>query len=309
MFDDPELSALAEDTAAGNAAVAAMLAPHPKFHEGSVETARAGLPGVPQPPVLEHGITRTIDGPRGEIPLRIFVPENPKGVYLHIHGGGWVIGSAFTADPKHDATARGGQAVVVSVEYGLAPEEPYPAGPDDCEAAALWVLEHAQSEWGVGDVVLGGESAGGHLTAVTALRLRDRHDALERVKGLNLVYGVFDLSMTPSQVAGTELLLIPTDTMRWFYDHFLQNGEDLRDPDISPLWADLSGLPPSLMSVGTNDPLLDDSLFMAARLQAAGNTVTLDVYPEAIHGFTVLPGPAGEVANGRANAFIASCWS
>ncbi len=237
------------------------------------------------------------------------MPENPKGVYLHIHGGGWVIGSAFTADPKHDATARGGQAVVVSVEYGLAPEEPYPAGPDDCEAAALWVLEHAQSEWGVGDVVLGGESAGGHLTAVTALRLRDRHDALERIKGLNLVYGVFDLSMTPSQVAGTELLLIPTDTMRWFYDHFLQNGEDLRDPDISPLWADLSGLPPSLMSVGTNDPLLDDSLFMAARLQAAGNTVTLDVYPEAIHGFTVLPGPAGEVANGRANAFIASCWS
>ena len=136
-----------------------------------------------------------------------------------------------------------------------------------------------------------------------------RRAAVDTQRWLERIDGVFDLSMTPSQVAGTDLLLIPTDTMRWFYDHFLQHGEDRRDPDISPLWADLSGLPPSLLSVGTSDPLLDDSLFMASRLRAAGNTATLDVYPQAIHGFTVLPGPAGEVANRRANEFIASCWS
>lgn len=309
MFDDPELEALRDETLAGNEMVAALLAPHPKFHEQTPEEARAGIPGVPEAPILDHGITRTIPGPGGDIPLRIFVPENPRGVYLHLHGGGWVIGSAMTADPKLDTIANESNSVVISVEYRLAPEHPCPAGPDDCLAAAAWVLENAEAEWGVTDIVIGGESAGGHLVALTALRVRDKLDAIDRVVGLNFIYGVFDLSMTPSQKAGTERLLVPTDTMSWFYGHYLQNGEDRQDPEVSPLYADLAGLPPALLSVGTADPLLDDSLFMAARLRAAGNEATLDVYPEAIHGFTVLPGPAGELANTRANHFIASCWS
>jgi acetyl esterase len=309
MLDDPELEALRDETAAGNEMVAALLADNPGFHEQTPEEAREGIPGVPEAPILDHGITRSIPGPGGDIPLRIFVPENPKGVYLHIHGGGWVIGSAVSADPKLDAVANASSSVVVSVEYRLAPEHPYPAGPDDCLAAAAWVLENAEAEWGVTDIVIGGESAGGHLAAVTALGIRDQLNSIDRVVGMNLVYGVYDLSMTPSQKAGTELLLIPTDTMAWFYDHFLQGGEDRQDPAVSPLYADLAGLPPALLSVGTKDPLLDDSLFMAARLRAAGNEATLDVYPEAIHGFTVLPGPAGELGNTRANQFIASCWS
>ena len=170
------------------------------------------------------------------------------------------------------------------------------------------MLDNATDEWGVSQVVIGGESAGGHLVAVTALRLRDK-GLLDRVVGLNLVYGAFDLSMTPSQIAGEDKMLIPTGTMKWFYDHFLQGGEDRQDPDVSPLYADLSDLPPSLLTVGTNDPLLDDSLFMASRLRVAGNEATLDIYPEAIHGFNVLPGAAGELANQRAHQFIASCWS
>ncbi len=309
LIDDPELAALSDETLAGNEMVAALLDGNPPFHEMTPEQAREGIPGVPQPPVLDHGITRTIPGPAGDIPLRIFVPENPKGLYLHLHGGGWVIGSAMAADPKLDAIAQQANAVVVSVEYRLAPEHPYPAGPDDCQAAAAWVLENAEPEWGVSDIVIGGESAGGHLAMLTALRIRDRLGAIDRVKGLNLVFGVYDLGMTPSQCAGTDLLLIPTDTMKWFYDHYLQGGEDRKDPDVSPLYADLQGLPPALLSVGTADPLLDDSLFMTARLRSAGNEATLDVYPEAIHGFTVLPGAAGEIANRRSHDFIASCWS
>ena len=174
MFDDPELAALRDDTLAGNAMVAELLSTTQPFHQQSVEDARAGIPGVPQPPVLDHGVTRSIPGPAGDIDLRIFASDDPKGVYLHFHGGGWVIGSAMSADPKLDEIAQQAQCVVVSVEYRLAPEHPYPAGPDDCEAAAKWVIANAEAEWGVSSMVMGGESAGGHLTALTALRLRDQ---------------------------------------------------------------------------------------------------------------------------------------
>lgn len=309
LITDPELEALADANAETARFVSELTAGHPGFHEMTPEAAREGIPGVPPPPVLDNAVTRHITGPRGDIELRMFIPETPRGVYLHIHGGGWVIGSASMADTRLDALATAADAAVVSVEYRLAPEDPYPAGPDDCEAVAAWVLENSEAEWGVRDIVIGGESAGGNLTAATALRVRDRLGAIDRVVGLNLVFGAFDLAMTPSQRAGTDLLLIPTAAIRWFVDHYLQGGEDVSDPDISPLFGDLAGLPPSLLTIGTADPLLDDSLFMAARLRAAGCEATLDVYPGAIHGFTGFPGAGAEVANRRAQEFVAACWS
>ena len=116
--------------------------------------------------------------------------------------------------------------------------------------------------------------------------------------------------MTPSQKLGKDKLVIPTETLEWFYQSLLYRATNREhSPDISPLYADLSELPPALLTVGTQDPLLDDSLFMAMRLRAAGNEATLDIYPEALHGFTVLPGTAATVANERANQFISSCWS
>ena len=307
MIEDPELEALRAVTKSDNEAIQHILGTR-RFSEGSVSEARAGLKGVPPQPILDHGITKTIPVPGGEIALRMFIPTNPRGVYLHLHGGGWVIGSAFDRDPKLSAVASNTNSVTISVEYRLAPEFPFPTALDDCEAAAQWVLENSEEEWGVRGLVVGGESAGGHLSATTALRIRDRLGVPDRLVGLNLVYGVFDLSMTPSQLSGHDLPLIPTETMRWFYKHFLQGGEDPKDPKISPLYADLKGLPPSLITVGTNDPLLDDSLFMAARLRSADCDVTLDIYPEAIHAFTVFPGAAGEIANHRADNFITSCW-
>ena len=307
MVEDPELEALRAVTKTDNETIEQVLGTW-KISGGSVSEARKGIPGVAPQPVLEHGITRRIQIPGGEIGLRMFVPPNPRGVYLHLHGGGWVVGSAFDGDPKLEALATDTNSVAISVEYRLAPEFPFPTALDDCEAAARWVLENSEEEWGVRGLVIGGESAGAHLSATTALRIRDRLEMLDRLVGLNLVYGVFDLSMTPSQRRGVNLPLIPTEELRWFYRHFLQSGEDPKDPQISPLYADLEGLPPSLITVGTNDPLLDDSLFMAARLQAADCDRTLDIYPEAIHAFTVLPGAAGQIANLRANNFITSCW-
>jgi len=229
-------------------------------------------------------------------------------VYLHLHGGGWVLGSSHQQDVGLWRLANEAQVAVVSVDYRLAPEHPYPAGPDDCEAAALWLVESAAREFGTERLVIGGESAGGHLAAVTLLRLRDRHGVADRFVGANLVYGAFDLSMTPSQQRwGDRNLVLSTPIMAWFYDCFLPGHatDGRRDPDISPLYADLAGLPPALFSVGALDPLLDDSLFMSSRWRAAGNDATLLVYPEAIHGFNAFPLAVSGLANTAQWEFVA----
>jgi len=198
--------------------------------------------------------------------------------------------------------------VGVSVDYRLAPEHPYPAAQDDCEDAALWLLEHGPSELGVpARYTIGGESAGGHLSVSTLLRLRDRHGITGAFAGANLVFGAFDLSGTPSRRHWGDRPLVLTDSgMNWFTECFLP-GLDLagrRDPDISPLYADLRGMPPALFTIGTADPLLDDSLFMAARWQAAGNTAELRVYEEGCHAFTAFPLEVAQLANQAQLAFL-----
>jgi acetyl esterase len=248
--------------------------------------------------VVDEGEDRTLPGLDGgpDVPVRVFVPPAVKGAYLHIHGGGWVFGGANQQDPLLWRLAQEAEVAVVSVDYRLAPEHPYPAGPDDCEAAALWFVEKAAAEFGAGSLVIGGESAGGHLAALTLLRLRDRHGITGAFAGANLVFGVFDLGMTPSQRNwGERNLVLSTSIMAWFYDAFLPGltPEERRSPDHSPLWAELHDMPPALFTVGELDPLLDDSLFMAARWEAAGNESDLVVYPEGIHGFTGFPAQIG----------------
>jgi acetyl esterase/lipase len=185
--------------------------------------------------------------------------------------------------------------VVVSVGYRLAPENPYPAGPDDCEAAALWLVSsEGRSTVGAGDgpLAIGGDSAGGHLAAVTLLRLRDRHGLAGAFAAAVLQYGGFDLSMTPSQrLWGERNLVLSTPVITWFADQFLPgvDPERRRDPDVSPLFADLSGMPPAIFTVGTADALLDDTLFMEARWRMAGAATELRVWTEAPHGFLSLP--------------------
>jgi acetyl esterase/lipase len=177
---------------------------------------------------------------------------------------------------------------VVSVDYRLAPENPYPAGPDDCEAAAVWIAENAQKEFGSKRLIIGGESAGATLSAVTLVRMRDKHH-FTGFAGANLVFGSYDLSMTPSQLNwGEKNLIISTPILDWYYSHYVPMGKR-RDPDVSPIYANLSDLPPALFTVGTLDPLLDDSLFMHARWIAAGNESKIAIYPGGVHGFNVFP--------------------
>ena len=256
-----------------------------------------GLLASPDIPGFE---TREIPGPRGPLRLRTFVPSGEvRAVYLDVHGGGFFMGAPEMDDRDNAEIARRARCAVVSVDYGLAPEHPYPAGPDDCEAAALWLLANAKREFGVERILIGGGSAGANLAAGTLLRLRDRHQSARRFAAANLVFGVFDLSGTPSQ---------HRLGMGSFRDLYLP-GRDLaarRHPDISPLYADLGGLPPALFTVGTADSLYDDSLFMALRWRAAGNEAELAVYPESVHGFTVFPTAMARAANERIQRWVAA---
>ncbi len=309
---DPALfrpDAISDDTAKLNEQLVGLLTPLPEWWvvgaEVTRDARRRGDGPFPVAVKSPRARTITITGKDGnEIPLRVIAPANPRGVYLHIHGGGWVLGASNLQDPMLERIADNTGQAVVSVEYRLAPEHPYPAGPDDCEAAAVWLINNAKKEFGTDAITTGGESAGGHLTAVTILRMRDRY-GYTGFRGANLVYGAFDLAMTPSQRAfGNRRLVLRTIDMQQFYNAFLPTVEDRRVPDISPLYADLKGLCPALFSVGTSDALLDDTLFMYARWIAAGNEADLEIYPGGAHGFTLFPNALSTQASARMDTFL-----
>lgn len=253
-------------------------------------TLRRNRLGGDTPPVrLPQGQDRVISG---GVKVRAFVPDRVDGVYLHIHGGGWAFGSADGQDERLWRLAEQARLAVISVEYRLAPEHPFPAGPDDCEAAARWLVERAAAEFGTQRLLIGGESAGAHLSVMTLLRLRDRHGITSAFRAAHLLFGPYDLSMTPSQRSfGSRRLLSNTETLRRTYELFTpgMGAEQRRSPEVSPLFADLTGLPPARIVVGAEDPLLDDSLFLAGRWQAAGSPVQLSVVAGAMHGFTLFP--------------------
>ncbi|MET0745102.1 MAG: alpha/beta hydrolase [Microvirga sp.] len=268
------------------------------------ERRAQGLGPFPPMTLSRRAVRDTIKGPAGPVPVRIIAPERPDGVYLHIHGGGWTWGTADEQDPWLDRLADRCNLAVVSVEYRLAPEDPYPAGPDDCEAAALWLVRHAKERFGTDRLFIGGESAGAHLSAVTLLRLRDRH-GLSPFAGANLFAGCFDLSLTPSaRLWGDERLILNTQDVRNFADNFCGPDLDRRIPDVSPLHASLHGLPPALFSVGTRDLLLDDTLFMASRWAAAGNGTALAIWPGGCHVFIRFESALSEQALSRIDAFV-----
>ncbi|MCY3694999.1 MAG: alpha/beta hydrolase [Chloroflexi bacterium] len=284
--------------------------PITEFDPAEVRGAeREGRPGKPPPVALDNACEMTCAGPAGEIPLRAFIPRECSGAYLHIHGGGWVLGGYDLQDAALWRMARETNLAVISVEYRLAPEHPYPAGPDDCEAAARWLVENSRSRFGTDSLLIGGESAGAHLSAVTVLRMRDRH-GFTAWSGADFVYGAFDFSgACPSRThIGADSLVINAANMPWFVGHFLGGREiDPADPDLSPLHAPLHGLPPALFSVGTADPLLDDSLFMYARWIAAGNPAEIQIYPGAAHAFDSRQSPLAERFHEQRHRFLRDC--
>tara|TARA_R110000868_G_scaffold29322_7_gene108997 strand:- start:7070 stop:8035 length:966 start_codon:yes stop_codon:yes gene_type:complete len=310
---DPALfrpDAISAETKGINDAIIKMLSTDaPEWWDAGAQKARdaraRGESVFPAPVLSPEARVIEIDGKGVKVSLRIIGPKNPTGVYLHLHGGGWVLGASNQQDPMLERIVKNTGMACVSVEYRLAPEYPYPAGPDDCEAAALWLVKNAKAEFGTDVLTIGGESAGGHLAAVTVLRMRDRH-GYTGFKGANLVFGAFDLSMTPSQKAfGSERLVLRTIDMEKFYDAFVPDHATRRDPDISPLYARLNDMPPALFTIGTRDALLDDSLFMHARWIAAGNEAELGVYPGGAHGFVAFPGEISRAANAAQDAFLA----
>lgn len=310
---DPALfrpEAVPPDTRALNETMIKLLTPLPEWWVvGAANTRAARRRGdgpFPAPVFSSRARTLEIEGKDGNrIPLRVIAPPGtPRGVYLHIHGGGWVLGGADLQDPMLERLADNTGLAVVSVDYRLAPEHPYPAGPDDCETAALWLVRNAKAEFGTDVLTVGGESAGGHLSAATLLRMRDRH-SYTGFRGANLVYGAYDLSLTPSQqrFGATRLVLRTIDIVQ-FSNAFLAGITDRRASDISPLYNDLHEMCPALFSVGTSDALLDDTLFMHARWIAAGNVAELAIYPGAAHGFTLFPNAQAQQAEARMHAFL-----
>src|SRR6476646_1769274 len=283
-------TAMLAETRAFNAELEARLDAEPAVHEVPVEQTRRkrreGLGPFPAPVFLDRARDMAIEGRSGRIGLRIVAPEQQAvGAYLHIHGGGWALSAADMQDPILAELADATGLCAVSVDYRLAPEHPYPAALDDCEDAALWLLREGFGE----------------------LRLPDRHAITGSFAAANLIYGVFDLSMTPSQrLWGERNLILSTPILHYFGDMFLPglSDEARRDPDISPLYAELHDMPPALFTVGTMDPLLDDSLFMHARWAASGARAELRTWPEAIHGFNAFPLRVTAAARAEQYAFL-----
>lgn len=273
------------------------MATQPSPHTLPLDVQRS-LMAAGASPASPRAEERVVDGVR----IRVLRPDRADGVYLHIHGGGWTMGGADQNDERLWRLANDVGVAVVAVEYRLAPEHPFPAAADDCELIARWLVESAGSELGASRLLIGGESAGAHLSAVTLLRLRDAGLA-DSFDGANLAYGCYDLGMTPSQRAwGERVVVLSTPIIRWHADQLLPglDREARRDPAISPLYADHTGLPPALLTVGTEDPMLDDSRLLAERWPGA----QLDVYEGGFHAFDLLPLRMAEVATQRQHAFL-----
>lgn len=248
---------------------------------------------------------RSIFGPAGALTIRVIPPRKKEvtGLYVHLHGGGFCLGSAHGQDPMLEALADNAGVVAISVDYRLAPEHPFPAGLADVEAALWWAVRQGSAEFGTDRIVAGGESAGANLTVGAAIRLRDRR-GYTGLAGLNLSQGGYDLRMTPSMRAGKRTSIVNTPTLANHLHRYLQ-GRNAENPEISPLLADLHGLPPALFTVGTADPTLDDSLFMYMRWISSGNAAALAIYPGGVHGFTFTPTDMGRKASRHIEQFVA----
>jgi acetyl esterase len=233
---------------------------------------------------------RALPGPAGSIPVRVYRPgEQPAPVLVYFHGGGWVLGSLVTHHGACATLARLSGCVVLSVDYRLAPEHRFPAALDDAWAATVWAAEHAGEIGGrPGALAVGGDSAGGNLAAICALRARDENMPLALQL---LVYPVCDADLDTSTYREfADGYYLTRDGMRWFWDHYLPDGDRFQ-PDASPLRAaDLAGAAPALVITAEFDPLRDEGEAYAQRLREAGVPVTLSRYDGMIHGFFRMPG-------------------
>jgi len=231
-----------------------------------------------------------IDVPDGAVKLRILVPiEAPRGVLVYYHGGGWVIGAIDEFDTLARKLAERTSCAVVLVEYRLAPEHRYPAAVDDSYAALEWVGEHLADIAGEeAPLIVAGDSAGGNLAAVMAIRARDRGGPPIALQVL--IYPATDADFSrPSHNDPENQLLLTHEGMVWFWDHYLPESARRTEPDASPLHTpDLSGLPPAVVLTAEYDVLRDEGEAYAERLIQANVPTDLKRYVGQMHGFFVL---------------------
>ena len=283
-----------------------LMPPMPDFSTLDLALIRAGMAagvlstGEPEP--VAAVANRTLPGPAGEIPVRVYTPQvsrrepqasedqregrGPFPGLVYFHGGGFVLCNLDTHDGICRSLANAAGCVVVSVDYRLAPEHPFPAAPEDCYAATQWVAKNG-SELGidVARLAIGGDSAGGNLTAVTALMARDRGGPVLRFQ--LLVYPVTDCAFdTASYRENAEGYLLTTGMMRWFWEKYLADPKHGAEGYASPVRAaNLANLPPGLCITAGYDPLRDEGEVYAARLREAGVDVRTSRYPGMFHGF------------------------
>jgi acetyl esterase len=251
------------------------------------EVARATLRAAPKLPMPDVELAslenRTIPGPDGEIPVRISTPldaTDPPGVITYLHGGGWVVGDLDSHDRTTQRLAAATGAVVVSVDYRLAPEHRFPAAADDAYAATVWTREH----YGPSRHLVAGDSAGGNLAAVVCLMARDQGGPA--IDHQLLVYPCADCAMDTEsyEVNGTDYFLTRTK-MAWFWEQYL-GDDDGSHPYASPLRAaDLTGLPPATVITAEFDPLRDEGEAYATALAAAGVPTEAFRADGLFHGF------------------------
>jgi acetyl esterase len=254
----------------------------------SVAKLRAGARNLrlawPQGPAMHATVESEFAGHRVRMHRPSAAERLPAIVFFH--GGGWTLMDIDTHDGMARSLAHESGAAVVSIDYPLAPEHPFPAGLDVCQGFAEHVRASAGALALVPDAIaFAGDSAGANLSVAVALRLRDAGRPMP--KALGLIYGAYGTDLTsPSwRKFGNGDLPFSRERMTYFLDAYVPKAAMRTDPLVAPLRADVRGLPPSFLTVGSHDGLLDDNVAMAEHLRAAGVPATLKVYPGAVHGF------------------------
>ena len=255
----------------------------PAFEAVSPAAARTLAAALRQPREPQP-LAQVEDTHAGNVPVRIYADtERPFATLLYFHGGGWVLGGVDESDTIARELAVGTGCRVVSVEYRLAPEAPFPAALHDADAALDWASETFPDR----PLFVAGESAGGNIATVTAMRARDRSGPA--IVGQILAYPVVDANMATASYrdyAAGPLLTAPL--MAWFWNHYISDEAARSHPHASPLRGDLAGLPPTLVITAEHDVLRDEGEAYAAALDAAGVPTRLRRYAEQIHTFLAL---------------------